>query len=96
MERVNRFRHLECKPDSSGPTGRSDRGVEEVVEGAVRHVLDDDELATVRVGAEADEVHEAAGARDSGEDLDLILRRAGAVAAAGARGGGGGVVAGAC
>ncbi|MED6175438.1 hypothetical protein PIB30_078297, partial [Stylosanthes scabra] len=35
---------LKCEPNSCGATRRSDQRVEELVEGAVWHVLDDDEI----------------------------------------------------
>lgn len=48
--------------------------MQHVVQGAVGHVLDDNEFAVVRVGTEPDEVHEP-GVSDTGQNLDLVLRR---------------------
>uniref|UniRef100_A0A8R7K195 Uncharacterized protein n=1 Tax=Triticum urartu TaxID=4572 RepID=A0A8R7K195_TRIUA len=78
MERAERPGGLQREADAAGPAGRARVGVEQVVERAVGHVLDDEQArAAQRVGARAgvgvaEEVDEARAAH-GGEDADLVV-----------------------
>lgn len=74
MEAADSLGHLQCEPDPVGPTERTMASVQEIIEAAVRHVLDHDQplLGRLIPVADSDQVHEPRPS-DARQDLNLGL-----------------------